>query len=371
MHPVLTMSVVDLAKNIRDGTYTARAVLDTHIQRIEEVNPDLNAVVANRFEAARVEADQVDARLRTGIKDPPPLLGVPCTMKEFIAVKGQPHTGGLHVRRDIRASEDAILVQRLKTAGAIVMGSTNAPEGGLWMETKNTVYGTTNNPWNLAHTSGGSSGGEGAIISTGASPFGIGSDVGGSIRIPAAFCGIVGHKPTGAMVPHHGHQPPGHVGPYLVVGPMTRRVCDIWPILSVIRGPTAQDPHVTSFPVHDPTQVDVSKLRVFYLDAPPMTSPRAEVKETVALAAESMRRRGATAEPLRLTNLKYAIEMWSSILQDAQPHGYDVILGDGTPINAGWELLKWPFTKSPYTLPALLVAWGERYAALFKNGVRG
>ena len=123
-------------------------------------------------------------------------------MKEFIAVKGQPHTGGLHVRRDIRASEDAILVQRLKTAGAIVMGSTNAPEGGLWMETKNTVYGTTNNQvWNLAHTSGGSSGGEGAIISTGASPFGIGSDVGGSIRIPAAFCGIVGHKPTGAMVP--------------------------------------------------------------------------------------------------------------------------------------------------------------------------
>lgn len=367
MNPILTMSVLDLAKNIREGTYTAREVLDAHIQRIETVNPVLNAVVADRFDTARREADAIDELLRSGYDNPPPLLGVPCTMKEFIAVKGQPHTGGLHVRKEVTATENAVLVQRLKDAGAIIMGSTNAPEGGLWMETVNTVYGRTNNPWNLRHTSGGSSGGEGAIISTGGSPFGIGSDVGGSIRIPAAFCGIVGHKPTGAMVPHHGHQPPGHVGPYLVVGPMTRHVRDIWPILSVIRGPSPKDTHVTPFPHHHPEHVDVSKLRVLFMDNPPLVSPRAEVRETLSLAAETLRRRGATVAPLKLTNLKYAMEMWSSILQEAQPHGYDVILGDGTPIAAGWELLKWPFVNSKYTLPALLVAWGERYAAMFKK----
>ena len=367
MDPYLRMSVVEMAAKIRSRAVSVRAIVDAHISRIEAVNPILNAVVAPRFEAARQEADAADAQIAEGHEDLPPLFGVPCTIKEFIAVEGQPHTGGLAVRRGKRATKDAVLVRRLKAAGAIILGSTNAPEGGLWMETYNTIYGRTDNPWNPKHTPGGSSGGEGAIISAGGSPFGIGSDVGGSIRIPAAFCGIVGHKPTGAMVPTQGHQPPGHVGAYLVTGPMTRRVEDLWPILSIIAGPSEEDPHIEPFTLHDPQDVDVSKLRVFTMASPPRVMVRAEVQACVHTAAESLAQRGAKVEELKLPELKHAMEIWAAMLQAEQPHGYDTILGDGEPIRAGWELLKWPFIKSDYTAPALVVAWGERFTGALKK----
>jgi fatty acid amide hydrolase 2 len=365
--PITEMSVVELATAIRTQALTSLEVVNAHIDRIEQVNPLINAVIAPRFKQARLEAAAADKRIAIGEDNLPPLLGVPCTMKEFIAVKGQPHTGGLHARRKVIASEDAVLVERLKAAGVIILGSTNGPEGGLWMETYNTLYGRTNNPWNVKHTPGGSSGGEGAIVSCGGSPFGIGSDVGGSIRIPAAFCGVVGHKPTGAMVPTHGHQPPGHVGDYLVAGPLTRTVGDIWPILSVIAGPTEKDPHIQTFSLPDPSTVDLSKLRVFTLDRPPLTLTRQCVKDTIAAAATSLEQRGATVKTLKLPKLKYTLEMWSAMLQERQPDGYDVILGDGTRINAGWELLKLPFWKSRYTAPALFLAWGESFTSLFKG----
>ena len=367
MHSILTLPAIEIARKIRTGEVSSLETVDAFIHRIEAVNPTLNAVVYPRFERAREEARAIDAARIKGDTPTSPLWGVPCTIKEFIAVEGQSHTGGLHARRDVIAQEDAVLVSRLKQAGVIILGSTNGPEGGLWMETYNTVYGRTQNPWNLKHTPGGSSGGEGAIISAAGSPFGIGSDVGGSIRIPAAFCGIIGHKPTGAMVPTHGHQPPGHVGSYLVTGPMTRHVDDIWPILSIIAGPTPKDPHVLPYTLGNPSNVDLSTLRVYTELSPPLARTRPSVQRTIQTAAESLRSRGATVEPLQLPSLKYAVEIWSAMLQEAEVNGYDVILGDGTPIRPGWELLKWPFTKSNHTAPALIVAWGERFAGLLKK----
>ena len=148
MNPILALSATEIARKIRTGEVSSLEIVDACIERIEEVNPVLNAVVHPRFEQARNEARAIDTARINGATPTSPLWGVPCTMKEFIAVKGQSHTGGLDARKHLIAQEDAVLVSRLKDAGVIILGSTNGPEGGLWMETYNTVYGRTQNPWN-------------------------------------------------------------------------------------------------------------------------------------------------------------------------------------------------------------------------------
>src|SRR6185503_363040 len=151
---------------------------------------------------------------------------------------------GLVARKGRLATQDAVAVARLRAAGAIPLGVTNVSELCMWMESDNRVYGRTNNPYDQARTVGGSSGGEGAIIGAGGAPFGVGSDIGGSIRIPAAFCGVVGHKPSGRLVPNTGQFPPaeGPANAYLGTGPLVRRVRDVWPLLRVMAGPDGHDP---------------------------------------------------------------------------------------------------------------------------------
>ncbi|HRI66316.1 MAG TPA: amidase, partial [Polyangium sp.] len=202
-------SATGLALLVRRKKVSPVELVDAFIKRIEVENPALNAVVANRFELARDEARAATERvMQTDSPDElPAFWGVPCTIKEGIAVEGMPNSAGVFARRDIRADRDAVVVRRLRDVGAVVLGVTNMAEGGMWLETDNRVYGRTTNPWDHARIPGGSSGGEAAILGAGASPFGIGSDVGGSIRIPAAFCGIFGHKPTGKLVPNTGYWP--------------------------------------------------------------------------------------------------------------------------------------------------------------------
>lgn len=192
---VLSRDVLDApstvqAQMIRAGVISPVELMRGYIHRISEANPKLNAVVQDRFAQALREAEEAEATVSASSnpEELPPLLGVPCTIKEFFAVKGMPHTGALAKRKGTIAKEDCVVVQRLRKAGAIPMAITNAPEGGLWMETYNSITGRTNNPWNPLRTPGGSSGGEGALLAVGATSFGVGSDVGGSIRIPAAFC---------------------------------------------------------------------------------------------------------------------------------------------------------------------------------------
>ena len=239
MNDVLDLPVTDLLDGLAAGRWSAEELTHAHIARIEAVNPRVNAVTATRYGAALEEARAADRRRAADPDGAPPLLGVPCTIKEFFAVDGMPWTGGLKRRAAVRADHDAAAVQRLKAAGAIVLATTNAPEGGLWMETHNALVGRTANPWDLRHTSGGSSGGEGALVGSGASPFGLGSDVGGSIRIPAAFCGTFGHKPSGLTVPNAGHFPPASPGtePYLCAGPLARSAADLDLLLAVLAGP--------------------------------------------------------------------------------------------------------------------------------------
>lgn len=374
MDAVLRASVVELAARIRTREISPVEVVDLHIRRIQEVNGVLNAVVADRFDAARREAREAEARVMAKSSDPatlPPLLGVPCTIKEFIAVTGMPVSAGVVARRDVRATEDATVVRRVRDAGAIVLGVTNIPEGGLWMETDNRVYGRTSNPWDLTRTSGGSTGGEGAIIAAGGSPFGIGADVGGSIRIPAAFCGIVGHKPTGRLVPNTGYWPPltGNLSAFLVCGPMTRRVADLMPILRILAGPDGQDAVVRPFALGDPQAVDLSQVAVYPIELPGRVRMSAPMIQAVRKATAALRARGAHVRTLHSKGLTRALEIWSAMMADAPGPPYTEVLGNGTPVPFFTELCKLPFGRSRHTIPGLTMVALETIVKRVPGGV--
>ncbi len=208
MKKLLTLSGTRLAEMIRRKEVTSLDVVKTHIAHIKRVNPSINAVVKDRFDAAIAEAKAADKRVKDSSPESlPPFHGVPCTVKESFLLTGMPNTSGLVARKDIIADHDATAVARLRKSGAIPLGVTNIPELCMWMETDNRLYGRTNNPYNTKHIVGGSSGGEGAIIGSGGSPFGVGADIGGSIRMPAFFNGVFGHKATGGLVPNSGQVP--------------------------------------------------------------------------------------------------------------------------------------------------------------------
>jgi fatty acid amide hydrolase 2 len=200
--PALTeRSAVALGDAIRRREVTASDVMEAHLAVLERAGTQLNAVVAERFEEARAEAQAIDQRIASSAMrgqtvELPPLLGVPFTVKESIALEGMPNSAGVLARRDLRAPQSAAAVKRLLEAGAIPVGVTNTSELTLWIESDNPLYGRTNNPYDFTRTAGGSSGGEGAAVGSGGSVFGVGADIGGSIRIPALFCGVFGHKPT-------------------------------------------------------------------------------------------------------------------------------------------------------------------------------
>ena len=238
--PALTeRSAVDLAAAIHSRKLTASEVVEAHIELLEQANPRLNAIVADRFEQARAEARAVDQRIAMialrseDFDELPPLLGVPFTVKESIALDGMPNTAGVLARREHRASHTATAVKRLVEAGAIPLGVTNTSELTLWIESENPVYGRTNNPYDPSRTAGGSSGGEGAAVGSGGSVFGVGADIGGSIRIPALFCGVFGHKPSAGLIPNTGMWPSssGEAARMLAIGPLARRAEDLMPLL--------------------------------------------------------------------------------------------------------------------------------------------
>lgn len=355
----------DLARAIRDGQLSPVELLEAHVRRIEEVDPALNAVVNRRFDAARAEARIAAESVGSG-KALGPLHGVPCTVKEFIAIDGMPHTGGLAIRRDHVAPANATLVDRLQAAGAIVMGTTNAPEGGLWHETSNTVYGRTSNPHDLYRSPGGSSGGEGAIIAAGGSPFGIGSDVGGSIRIPSAFCGIYGHKPTQGVVPNTGHFPEPPPEPYMACGPMTRSARDLMPLLRVLAGPDGIDPHCRDWNLGDPEQVDLSELVVYPVPTNGRASVSAPVQQAIHQAAAILQAQGATVRPLESRHLKHSFELWAVLMSDLGIK-YDQLVTDGAKVPLLAEFRRWSKGTSRHTGAVLAMIGLERMMDLLPD----
>jgi Asp-tRNA(Asn)/Glu-tRNA(Gln) amidotransferase A subunit family amidase len=220
---ITALSATELAAKIRAGDLSPVAVVEAHIARIEAINPALNALVTPCYERARREAAQAEASAPRG-----PLHGVPITLKDSFDLEGVRSTCGLTARADYFPDADATAVARLRAAGAIVLGKTNTPDNCFDQETVNLLFGRTNNPWDVRRSVGGSTGGEAAIIAAGGSPLGIGSDVAGSIRMPAAFTGIVGLRPTSGVVPEAGFWPEAlaRLSELNGLGPMARRVED-------------------------------------------------------------------------------------------------------------------------------------------------
>jgi amidase len=247
--PVHFKSVSDLSSAIRNGEITSLELLNVYLDRIQTYNHDINAVVAMDRDAARARAMEADKALARG-EIWGPLHGLPMTVKDVFEVVGMPSTSGDPKLKNYFPEKNALAVQRLIDAGAIIFGKTNVPYHALDIQSYNAIYGTTNNPWDLSRTPGGSSGGSAAALAAGFTPLELGSDLGGSVRFPAHYTGVFGHKPTFGIVPRYGHIPPmpGEVPPEImpeiplfVVGPLARSADDLGIALNVLTTPGSKD----------------------------------------------------------------------------------------------------------------------------------
>ena len=362
--PAITeRSAVDLAAAIRAREVTAREVIDAHIALIEARNPAVNALIATRFDEARGEADAADALLakRRGRKDPPPMLGVPCTIKESFGLAGMPQTSGSVARRDVVAERSATAVQRLIDAGAIPLGVTNTSELTLWIESENRVWGRTNNAYDVHRTAGGSSGGEGSAVGSGFAPIGLGTDFGGSIRLPAFFNGVFGHKPTGCLVPHTGHYPfPNERGSQLLgCGPLTRRASDLMPFLRIVAGPDGVDRTVRDVELGDPERVSIEGLRVAISEDASLIPVSLELRNARVRAARTLAEAGAEVVKVSLPTVKGAIQPYLNAARDSGGLR-ELLTEDGTRLPGFGRLMADALRgRSPYTAPLLMTLASE------------
>lgn len=382
VEPLLTERLESLVAQMRSGALSPVALLEAHIRRAEAVNPLLNCIVAERFAAARREAIEAE-REYAATSRPRPLLGIPFTVKEMIEVGGMPLTFGSTVRRDRVGIRDATVVARLRNAGAIPIGVTNVPEWGMWFESYNSVYGRTNNPHDVRHSPGGSSGGEGAAVGSGASVFGIGSDIGGSVRMPAAFCGVFGHKPTTGLLPLTGHYPVYADGPdagiprkapYVSIGTFTRSAWDIAPLMRTMAGRDGIDPNAEPLAFHDPRRVEWRGRRVLLLRSPYIRKAapaRTDMSAAVDTAGRLLEARGASVHDAPDRLLEHAGEIWFASLQSVGGASFSEILTGGRGMWLEFELVRALAGRSRYSWPALFFCIGERFGRKTERALRG
>ena len=311
MHPPPYSTIKEIAEGIHSKEFSPVEIVEAHLQRIEKWQPKLNAFVHLDASEARSQARAAEAAVLRGGKLGP-LHGVPLTIKSCIDVAGWHCPAGSLLRKEYVPKFDAPLVSRLKAAGAILLGNTNTPEFLMAYETDNLLTGKTSNPGNFAYSAGGSSGGEAAAIAAGCSAGGVGSDGGGSIRVPAHFCGICGLKPTPGRIPATGHFPPG-AGAFSwigVVGPMARTIADVRRLFEVMAGPDAGDALSAPVPLREYRKNDLRGLRVGILESDALGLATPETRSAVDRAAKSLAESGFIVEPFRLTGLDRALELW-------------------------------------------------------------
>jgi amidase len=288
---LLRLSAIEQASLVRARKVSASELVRAHLEQISSVNPGINAAVAVFAERAMAEARAADQKLARNGGTTGPLHGVPFSIKDSIEVAGTVCTAGTVGRAAAPKSEqDATLVGRLLQAGAIPIAKTNLPDLLFAFESDNLLFGATNNPYDATRTSGGSSGGEAALIATCGSPIGLGSDAAGSVRVPAAFCGIASIKPTSGRLPRTGHFPPpgGWIERLWQIGPMARYVEDLGLMMSLLVGSDGSDSTVVSMPLADPAQVDLSELRVAFYTDNGFAAADAEVAVVIQAAAASL-----------------------------------------------------------------------------------
>jgi amidase len=285
-------SAGELAQSLLKKEVSALELTDQFIARIEALDGDLNAVPVRDFARAREAAREADAALARGERRP--LLGVPVTIKESYNVAGLPTTWGTPAFKDFVAQEDALAVARLKNAGGVILGKTNVPlRLGDW-QSYNDIHGVTNNPWDRTRTPGGSSGGSSAALAAGFGPLSLGSDIGGSLRVPAHFCGVCAHKPTHGLVASRGHVPPALpalpvVVDLAVIGPMARSVNDLNLALDIIGGPDeAADGRGYRLSLPAARAEKLADFRVLFIDKHPFLPTSSEVGASLELLVKQL-----------------------------------------------------------------------------------
>lgn len=364
-----------LAEKIRTRKISSLQVVEIYIKRILEVNGAINCLVDNRFEDAKREAREADQEVESStdldkLKKDKPFLGVPLTTKDCFAVTGLSYTAGLYERgkRKVKADFDADAVKLMRKAGAIILGVTNVSELCMWMESSNKCYGRSNNPYHIGRIVGGSSGGEAGLIASGASVFGIGSDVGGSIRMPAFFCGIFGHKPTTGLVCNAGQIPRavGAVDTFLTTGPLCRYASDLLPMFEIL----LKDDVRQSNRLRLRDQIDLSQIKLYYMEddgGSPFASPvHKDLKDIQLKLVKSLARTHKMAEPEKVSikNLFHSFNIWSHKMSSEKlaPSFCQALNEYNGEINPFVEFAKWTlFKSSKHTLPALGLGIFEKF----------
>jgi Asp-tRNA(Asn)/Glu-tRNA(Gln) amidotransferase A subunit family amidase len=365
MNDLTFLRAIEMAQLIRNKKLSAIELIDAHLAKIERLNPKLNAFVQVDADSVRREAQLAEQAVMNG-REVGPLHGVPISAKSCIEVAGFRCEAGTRLRAGLTATQNAPLVSRLRAAGAIVLGVTNTPELLMAWETDNRLYGRTNSPWDLARTPGGSSGGEAAAIASGMSAGGVGSDGGGSIRVPAHFSGICGLKPTPGRIPSTGHFPPSG-GPFAligVVGPMARTVADLKLLFEIMQGPDDGDPCAAPVPARWPTESEVKSLRIGYFEDDGRTPVTRETRAAVQQAANALRNAGFQVEPFRPEGLEEVRELWKKffvkvggMLIAPMFHGREE---DESAVLH--QFLEWSAAEPELTGESLLHAWINRDA---------
>ncbi len=313
-----------MAAALAAGTVSAVELWRAAVERIERLDGAINAVVVRDFERAGDAARNADAALARGERRP--LLGVPMTVKEAFNVAGLPTTWGSPAFADWIAPADAVAVARLKAAGAVILGKTNIPPFLADWQSDNPVYGRTNHPLDAARTPGGSSGGSAAALASGMVPLEFGSDIGGSIRVPCAFCGVFGHKPSYGLVPLRGHAPPGVDGvppPLGVVGPMARSVVDLVLALGVVAGPAEVEAVGYRRRLPPARHERLADFRVLIVDRHPLAKVEGEIVAALHRLAANLETAGARVDRHsdRLPDLARSHEIYQAILVTAMSRG--------------------------------------------------
>ncbi|MEJ8857043.1 amidase family protein [Variovorax robiniae] len=290
-----TATATQLVEALAARQVGALELCDAAIARIEQRDGEINAVVVRDFDRAREQARAADAALARGERRP--LLGVPMTVKESFNVAGLPTTWGFEFAKAIPVTQDAVAVQRLKAAGAVILGKTNVALAlGEW-QSVNPVYGRTLNPLDTTRSPGGSSGGAAAAVAAGMVPLELGSDIGGSIRVPAHFCGLYGHKPSVGLLPGRGHDfpgaPSGAADVIAVIGPLARSADDIELALDVLAGPDLDDAPAWRLQLPPARDVQPNGLRVLVMTTHPCARACADVQAAVERTADRLAKAGA------------------------------------------------------------------------------
>jgi fatty acid amide hydrolase len=369
----LNRSLTDLgaeqtAQLIRNGEASAREVVEATIGRIEEVDQKLNALPIRLFEQALEAADAADQARTRGL-DLGSLHGVPITIKEQFRVHGTPTTCGYTSEMGKIYADEGPMVTSLRDAGAIILGKTNIMQALSGWECDNPVYGRTNNPWDLARTPGGSSGGEGALIAAGGSTLGLASDLGGSIRFPAYFCGVHGFKPTSGLLTNE-DMPIGifSLGQETILaqpGPIARRVEDLSLAMSVLS--RSEPDFVISPPVGwaGPASVDVSKLRIGYYTDNEYFPASPAIRRAVEEAANWLRAAGAEVVEMRPPDTEEGMRIFVAVFSSDGSVTLKRELGEDRPVAGLRSTVQGASIPTPMrpALAALMERWGQGYMA--------